>query len=370
MTAVSALRVRELRIPFKASFRHASAERSETSTVWVEAVSSDGDVGYGESCPRPYVTGETLAGAGAFIAAQEADLVRAVRDTDTLRGWMAAHGEAIDRNPAAWCAVELALLDLFARARGDTVEKMLGVPEVRGPFRFSAVLGDSPHEAFTAQARRYRDGGFNDFKIKLSGDAARDRMKLAELRGWNLPSVRVRADANNLWSDSQTAIAFLREIGFAFFALEEPIGTNDYRALAEVAEALGCRIVLDESLLRAEQIADLPGDPGRWIANIRVSKMGGLLRSLDVVSVARQAGLGVIVGAQVGETSLLTRVALSVAQAAGSLLVAQEGAFGTHLLQRDVCEPPVMFGAGGLLDPAPYGFATAAGFGVTPTVNS
>ena len=78
--------------------------------------------------------------------------------------------------------------------------------------------------------------------------------------------------------------------------------------------------------------------------------MGGLLRSLDVVQAARTAGIGVIVGAQVGETSLLTRVALTVAQAAGPSLVAQEGAFGTFLLERDICDPPLMFGAGGILE--------------------
>ena len=32
------------------------------------------------------------------------------------------------------------------------------------------------------------------------------------------------------------------------------------------------------------------------------------------------------------------------------MLVAQEGAFGTFLLEHDVCDPPLMFGAGGVLD--------------------
>jgi hypothetical protein len=34
--------------------------------------------------------------------------------------------------------------------------------------------------------------------------------------------------------------------------------------------------------------------------------------------------------------------------------VAQEGAFGTLLLERDVCDPPLMFGASGVLDVATY----------------
>jgi L-alanine-DL-glutamate epimerase-like enolase superfamily enzyme len=115
-------------------------------------------------------------------------------------------------------------------------------------------------------------------------------------------------------------------------------------------------------VLREAQLAELPGPPDRWIINVRVSKMGGLLRSLDVVRRARAAGFGIIVGAQVGETSVLTRAALSVAASTGSSLVAQEGAFGTHLLQHDVCDPPVMFGPAGQLDGS--AFVGAPGFGL------
>ena len=56
-----------------------------------------------------------------------------------------------------------------------------------------------------------------------------------------------------------------------------------------------------------------------------------------------------IVGAQVGETSLLTRAALTLATAAFDLLAGQEGAFGTHLLSRELCRPVLMFGPGGEL---------------------
>ena len=31
------------------------------------------------------------------------------------------------------------------------------------------------------------------------------------------------------------------------------------------------------------------------------------------------------------------------------ILIAQEGAVGTHLLEYDLCEPPLMFGRGGCL---------------------
>jgi L-alanine-DL-glutamate epimerase-like enolase superfamily enzyme len=83
--------------------------------------------------------------------------------------------------------------------------------------------------------------------------------------------------------------------------------------------------------------------------NLRVSKMGGVLRALELLQALRERGIPVIVGAHVGESSVLTRAALTVAAAAGEHLLAQEGAFGTHLLQHDVADPPLMFGPGGVL---------------------
>ncbi len=67
-----------------------------------------------------------------------------------------------------------------------------------------------------------------------------------------------------------------------------------------------------------------------------------------------------IVGAQVGETSILTRAALTLASGYRTSLIAQEGAFGTHLLERDVIDPPLMFGVGGKLHTAS---ASTIGFG-------
>ncbi|HEX6065827.1 MAG TPA: enolase C-terminal domain-like protein, partial [Longimicrobiales bacterium] len=116
------------------------------------------------------------------------------------------------------------------------------------------------------------------------------------------------------------------------------------------AAALGTRIILDESLLRADQLERLPGPAERWIANVRISKIGGLLRSLEMVCALREHGMKLVIGAHVGETSVLTRAALAVAQGARDILIAQEGAFGTHLLAYDVAEPPLMFGPGGVLD--------------------
>jgi L-Ala-D/L-Glu epimerase len=355
----------KLDIPFKTAFRHASAERKATETVWIDAVASDGTVGSGESCPRSYVTGETTATARAFALRHEASLCRAVKSIETLQAWMADHEDDIDANPAAWCALELALLDLIGKHTGVTVETLLSVPPIANAvFRYTAVLGDAPASAFHAMAERYREIGFHDFKVKLSDSVERDREKMAVFDKWN-ESIRLRADANNLWPGADQAIDALRRLDHPFFAIEEPIGKDRHDELPRIARAFNCAVILDESFTRRRQTSLLCDPAAQWIVNIRVSKMGGLIRSLQVLEAARARGIGVIVGAQVGETSLLTRAALTVACAAGNTLVAQEGAFGTLLLERDVCDPPLMFGAGGVLDASAYRTLGEPGFGVT-----
>jgi L-alanine-DL-glutamate epimerase-like enolase superfamily enzyme len=360
------LELKPLVIPFTVAFRHASAERFETSTLWATATLDAGLTGFGESCPREYVTGESLETAQHFFGRHEQALLEQIVDVVSLRAWMASNAPDIDANPAAWCALELALLDVFAKGDGKTVEQLLALPEIAGTFYYTAVLGDASSKAFAAMADEYRRFGFSDFKVKLSGDLERDRAKMAVMRGLGIEGIRVRADANNLWSDAVEAIRFLRSLDCALFAIEEPLGPNQYSALAQIGDELGCRVILDESLLRAS-----PGFNPRpavagvgWLLNVRVSKMGGLLRSLDLVAAARRSSVGIIIGAQVGETSLLTRAGLTVAHAAGDALVAQEGAFGTRLLVRDVCEPPLMFGQGGVLDSAAFPMLRGAGFGI------
>lgn len=361
---IRSLECTTLHIPLKIAFRHASAERSETSSLWVEAASHRGTIGHGESCPRPYVTGETLETSRAFFARHEAAVREEVGDLASLRAWMAAHVDEIDANPAAWCAIELAVLDLFARESGQTVEELLSLPPLDGKFQYTAVLGDSESAAFRKTAEHFRSAGFRDFKVKLSGNEERDREKIELLRSWRSESLRVRVDANNLWETADEAIVFLRALDFPFFAVEEPIRPNQYAHLARMAEELRCLIVLDESFLRRSQFALLQSLPARWLVNLRVSKMGGLSRSLAIAEEARASGVGLVVGAQVGETSLLTRAALTVASFARDAVVAQEGAFGTLLLERDVCDPPLRFGAGGVLDVASYPSLKDPGFGI------
>lgn len=355
----------QISIPFKVKFRHASAERTETSSLWVEAISENGLSGYGESCPRSYVTGETIASVQCFFSQYQEAICKEIISLSTLCVWAKKHQHALDANPAAWCAIELAILDFLAKQENKTIEQFLNLPALHGSFQYSAVLGDANIEAFMRSAEQYSQQGFTDFKLKLSGEIERDKEKIAVMRQLEIKHLRIRVDANNLWQSAHEAIHFLQALDYPFFAIEEPLQANAYHELSMIANHLNCKIILDESFLRIEQFNMLQAAPLHWLINLRISKMGGLLRALAIIESARKLGVGLIIGAQVGETSLLTRCGLTAAQAASDILVAQEGAFGTHLLEKDICNPPLMFAKAGLLDVVNHPNLSQPGLGFT-----
>lgn len=346
---IESLDIRQFRVPFRVVFRHASASRSEAANIIVAARGPQGVTGYGEGCPREYVTGETQASATAFIRRHGASIAQQVQDLNGLSAWMQAHREDIDANPAAFCALEIAVLDLMGRTEGRPIEGLLAVSRLGGKFRYSAVLGDSSRRVFSAQADEYLKMGFRDFKVKISGDGERDAGRLRTLASKSRSTARIRLDANNLWNEAGEAIRYLKGLRASVFAVEEPLQPGDFAGMRRVSRECGVSVILDESLARIGQIRRFE-KPARWIVNLRVSKMGGIQRSLALASEAVKRGLGLIVGAQVGETSILTRAGLTVMNEHPRALVAAEGAFGTRLLEQDLTEPCLMFGAGGTLN--------------------
>lgn len=370
---IKCLSLGRLEIPFKQGFKHASAERKVTQSILVTAESVNGNRGSGEGCPREYVTGETIDSCIRFFDALGPSLV-AIQCLKDLEQWSLCHAQAVQDNPAAWCAVELALLDLLAREADQSVESLLGLSSIEGGFQFTAVIGAESPEMFQRQLEQYRALGLRDFKIKLSGEKKEDHQRLNILKDAGESVQRLRLDANNLWESMDEALAYLVALPAGWFAVEEPLSANRYSDLRILSDHLEVPIILDESFVRREQLECLSELAGQWIINLRISKMGGLLRSLAVASSAAKKGIPLIIGCQVGETSVLTRAALTIAHSFRSSVIAQEGAFGNRLLSEDVVQHPIMFGREGLLqidrfiEPGAVGFGLDVYKGISRTV--
>jgi len=365
---------RVLRVPLKATVRHAAATRKVGESLWVQARRGRLS-GFGEGCPRGYVTGETLKSSYQWLKQHVRAIQASCQSPSQLQAWQVENEDLIDGAPSAWCAVECALLDLFARENACSVETLLGLNGPESRYQYTAVLGDSDEWQFTFEVDHYLTRGLTEFKVKLTGDLQKDRHRLKRLAELShehgVSNIRVRLDANNLWpGDPEVAIEHLRNLDMPFFAIEEPVGPGEVDSLTQVSLALNCSIILDESLCNLRDLDRFDGAPGQFIANLKVSKVGGICRGLRFIEAIRARGWPIIIGAHVGETSLLTRAGLLLAQAAGDSLLAQEGAFGSYLLEWDPAEPDLKFGREGVLDlKRPYAELTFQGLRIVNEEN-
>ena len=116
--------------------------------------------------------------------------------------------------------------------------------------------------------------------------------------------------------------------------------------LANLQRSTTVPVMPDESLVTVQDAYDLLSAGGTKMFNIRLAKCGGLIPSLELVSIARKNNIGFQLGALVGETGVLS--------AAGRIFAAHhadcafvEGSYGTLLLKEDIVSQSVRFGFGG-----------------------
>jgi muconate cycloisomerase len=329
----------------------------------------DGTVGYGEGVPRGYVTGETAAAALDAVAGRygPALLGRELAGPDGVPAVLDAvaaatgleDGAGGDGNPpgAAWCALELAVLDAAGRCFGLPVSHWLG--PVRAPLlTYDAVLPFSAPAAAGPLAAVIRGLGVTQVKVKVGRDLDADLDRVRRLRGILGAGADVRVDANCAWTAEQALVAIEAFRRYGIGAVEQPVAAGDIAGLQRLTAACPETIIVDESLRTVAEAEALVEAKACDAFNVRVSKCGGLRASMRIAAIAADAGLAVVIGAQVGESGLLSAAGRHLAACVAPRYL--EGSAGRLLLKEDITGERVLPGRGGRARPH-----AGAGLGVT-----
>jgi len=128
--------------------------------------------------------------------------------------------------------------------------------------------------------------------------------------------------------------------------IEQPVRASDLEGMKRVRSESGIPVMADESLVTLEQARRLIELGACDYFNIRLSKNAGIAGSLAIAKLAHDAGSKIQVGAQVGETAILSAAGRTFAAHLPALAFA-EGSFGTWLLAEDVTFENLAFGFGG-----------------------
>jgi L-alanine-DL-glutamate epimerase-like enolase superfamily enzyme len=367
MVRVTSCRVLEVDLPFRRPFEHAAARRDVSESVFFRCTTDRGTVGFGESLPRSYVTGESRNDVYRLLRDNIAprllgrcfDSFEAVTDfLDACDG--KAPAEWVDPGIpqcAAWCAVDLAFLDTFGREFGRAVLPADSAATL-APIRYSGALSASSRRSLIKTCLLQRAFGLRQIKMKVGYDGDVAALKTArKLLG---PKAQIRVDANMAWTLEQAQAAMGRMADLGVRSFEQPLAAGAIEEMATLVGTTGLTVVADESFNDRASLQRLIADRACTAVNVRISKCGGLRASLRRCREAAEAGLLVQVGCQVGESSLLS-AAQQALLAQGPQVICVEGAFGRHLLRDDVARPILQFGYGGR-SPKPV---SGLGLGVT-----
>lgn len=347
-----------LQIPFVEAFAHSVRSRSCSDSIVVRIQTDDGTVGYGEAVARPYVTGETVESCLRFM---ERTLWPAVQATDYPHwagqdpiAWLTSLTMPIDVDNSttgvvAWhaarCGFELALVDCLLKSAGVSLGELL---PPRHPVTYSGVITASSVEGAVKHAKRFKQFGLPHIKVKITGEA--DRERLAAIRAAVGPEVSLRVDGNGAYS-VESAIATCEALAeFQIDSAEQMIPRGDPQDLAMVQAATAIPQMADESLITladAEALIETKACRG---FNLRLSKCGGLGPTLAIADLAQSAGISVQVGCQVGETAILSAAGRHLAAYLPEISFC-EGSYGSLLLREDLSRRPIHFGHQGLAKP-------------------
>jgi len=328
----------QLAIPFRFAFRHALAERKTGEGLLLALRDGEGRTGFGECAPREYVSGETAATALAALRRRVPPLLgRRFESFEAVCEELAGQGGSLPRDEhAAFCALELALLDLAGQAFGRSAGEPLGpiaVPRVP----YSGVVSAGGPEEAAAVCERMKALGVTIAKVKVGGTIEEDVAVLTAVRQALGEAAELRADANGAW-DARTALDRCTAFEpFALAGLEQPCAGDDLEGMAWLTERSAVPIIADESLVSLADARRLAAMRACHVFNVRISKCGGLLLSGRIRELAREAGLEVMLGAHVGETAILAAAGRQFATRTPNLRFA-EGSYGKLLLEADVSD--------------------------------
>jgi L-alanine-DL-glutamate epimerase-like enolase superfamily enzyme len=342
-----------LKLGFLSPIKHNLATHEDSDSIVLGVTTGDAVTGFGEGIPRSFVTGEVLSDSLDFIHQVLAPAIL-TRDFPSPQALLQAlgglyHDARAQRHPAAFCALETALLDAAGQTWKLPVSQLIG-PKLRTTLEYSAVIPMLSPEKMSQLFQLVKAIGMRFIKLKVGTDSDRETLQLArDTLGYE---VDIRVDANSAWTPVE-AIARLREMElYRISAVEQPVAKADFAGLKQVSEAVSIPVIADESLCNeddARRLIDLKACRG---FNIRLSKCGGPGCAARIMQMAEKAGIFCQVGCQVGETSILAAAgrhfALTVPQ-----IAYVEGSYAPYLLARDVVANPVVFNGGGLADELP-----------------
>jgi L-alanine-DL-glutamate epimerase-like enolase superfamily enzyme len=314
----------------------------ETTNIFMRMETDRGVIGFGCAAPDLQITGET---AESVLKAAEEIIAPSVKGSDPLRSAMLIERlmPSLQSQPSAMAALDMALHDILGKVSGLPLWKVLG--GFRDRIRTSVTIGILPEEETVSRSRDLVDKGFKSLKIKGGKNVESDIIRVLKVREAVGPDIELRFDANQGFSVEE-ALRFVQEVRNAHLELiEQPTPKGQPDLLGRVSSSVQIPVMADESLMTLRDAFRIARRDLADMVNVKLMKVGGISVALQINSVARSAGLELMVGCM-DESALSIAAGLHFALARPNVLYAD---LDGHLdLVDDPCSGAVILRSGTL----------------------
>jgi len=316
---IESVEVRKLNARLKAPFPIASDAGKVQGTENVLAVvkvrrrdESRATVGYGEAAAQDLLMADiSVAGiTGRHLSLGELERLMAEKM----------------KFPAARAAIEMAVLDAISSREQRTLASFINPVAATGELITDITIPMVNAEEAGELAAKYEKEGFYRIKVKVGDGVDAAVARVEAVRGAFKAAGRedvleLLIDANEGYTP-ELAIELLHRLnekGLVPVIFEQPVKRGDIAGMRQVRSAaneFGTRVFADESVQTIEdarRVIDADAADG---INLKLMKHGGILPALRIAALAKERGLGLMIGGMV-ETRLGMSAAAHFALAAG-----------------------------------------------------
>ncbi|MBX5477039.1 MAG: o-succinylbenzoate synthase [Clostridia bacterium] len=257
-------------------------------------------------------------------------------------------------NHMAKSGIESALWDAYARAQGIPLWKALGGEEKPIAVGVSVGIQASP-EALVDVVSGYVAQGYRRIKLKIEPGHDYDFVAAVRRR---FPDTPIMADANSAYRLTD-ADHLARFDELDLMMIEQPLAHDDIIHHSRLQPRLRTPICLDESIHTPEDARTAIELGACRIVNIKIGRVGGLQRAIEVHDICRAAGVPVWCGGML-ESGIGRAHNIAIASLPGFTLPGDTSGSDRYW-DEDIIDPPVTVRPDGTI-PLP----TAPGLGFEP----
>ncbi len=297
----------QVHIPFRFSFSKQWNKHKNSESIVVVLKSTCGLVGYGEGIInynleelessedliRNFILHLKEIGFPTFDAPVDIEYFINQLNEDSIA-------------PSLICAIEIALLDLMGQCNETNVATLLGVTE-NNETHYSGILPIGPEQEYLKHLYQLKELEFKHIKISVGHH--NDERRLQQARKFLGNDVDIRVFVSNQWDYQKTVSKIKLFESYGIAAIEDPVIGDSLSDMVEISALSNIPIIVDNpfhSALDYHNFINTLHTGTNIILNLKISKIGGILNSLNIFDLAQEKNIACQLGNHIGESAILS----------------------------------------------------------------